>query len=272
MAERLDASLAVELVDGLSSATGWRSSSGLKLMLPRPRGPAVWACAGTYGGGLVAGDRIGLDLQVGAGAALCLGTQSTTKVFRSTGPEAVQELRGAVASGGLLAILPEPLAPFAGSRYRQRTVLRVATGGSLAWLDTVSAGRIACDERWQMAGYDARTDLEIDGRLVLRDTLRLGADAATRLGRHIAVTTLLLVGPRAAEAAQAARSLAELHTPGEDGVLTSASPLADGVLLRIAALDLEILAGKVRTILSALSEPLDGTPWLRLASVEIACT
>ena len=272
MAERLAATLTVELVDDASSATRWRSSSALKLMLPRPRGPAVWACAATYGGGLLAGDRIDLDLRVGVGAALCLGTQSTTKVYRSTGPEAVQDLQAEVAAGGLLAILPDPLSPFAGSRYRQRSRLQLAAGASLAWLDTVSAGRIACDERWQLAGYDARTDLELDGRLIMRDTLRLGADAAGRLGRYAAIATLLLIGPRAAESAQAARSLAELHRPGEEGLLATASPLADGILLRLAAVDLEVLAGKVRSVIAPLAGPLAGTPWLRLASVETACT
>ncbi len=241
-------------------------------MLPRPRGAAVWACAATYGGGLVAGDRIALELRVDDGAALCLGTQSTTKVFRSTGAEAVQELRGDVAAGGLLAILPEPLSPFAGSRYRQRTTLRVATGGSLAWLDTVSAGRIACNEHWRLEAYDARTDLMIGGRLVLRDTLRLGPDAPSKLGAHIAVTTLLLVGPRAAQAVSVGRSLAEQHRPGHDGLLITCSPVADGVLLRLAAMDLEVLGRTVRSIIAPLSEPLDGDPWRRFASVEIACT
>lgn len=272
MAERLSAVLAAELVDGLSTATAWRSSSVLKLMLPRPRGAAVWACAATYGGGLVAGDRISLALQVGTSAALCLGTQSTTKVFRSTGAVAEQELDAAVASGGLLAILPEPLSPFAGSRYRQRTRLRLAADASLAWLDTVSAGRVACAERWLLQGYDARTDLEIDGRLLLRDTLRLGPGASDRLGPHGAVSTLLLCGPRAAEAAQAGRALAELHRPGDDGLLINASPVADGILLRFAARDPEILAGRIRSILAPLAVPLDGDPWRRLAAVEIACT
>jgi len=241
-------------------------------MLPRPRGAAVWACAATYGGGLVAGDRIALDLQVQAGAALCLGTQSTTKVFRSTGAEAAQELSGDVAAGGLLAILPEPLSPFAGSRYRQRTTLRVATGGSLAWLDTVSAGRIACDEHWRHEAYDARTDLMIGGRLVLRDTLRLGPDTPSKLGGHVAVTTLLLVGPRSAQAVSVGRSLAEQHRPGHNGLLITCSPVADGVLLRLAAMDLEVLGRTVRSIIAPLSEPLDGDPWRRFASVEIACT
>jgi len=272
MAERVNALLGAELVDGLSSATAWRSSSQLKLMLPRPRGTAVWACAATYGGGLVAGDRIALDLTVGAGAALCLGTQSTTKVYRSTGAEAVQEVSGEVAAGGLLAILPEPLSPFAGSRYRQRSVLRAAAGASLAWLDTVSAGRLSRDERWQQAAYDARLDLLLDGRLILRDTLRLDAGSPARLAGWAALSTLLLIGPRTAEAAQAARALAELHRPGDDGLLISASPVADGILLRLAAADPEALAGRIRAVIAPLAQPLDGDPWRRLASVEIACT
>lgn len=271
MALRL-AALGVGLVDGLSSATTWRSSGVLKLLLPRPRGPAVWACAATYGGGLVAGDRVGLELAVGAGAALCLGTQSTTKVYRSTGGTAEQELAATVATGGLLAVLPEALAPFAGSRYAQRNRLEVADGGSLAWLDGVTAGRMARDERWRQDAYASRTDLLLAGRLALRETLRLDAGTAARMGVHDAIATLLLVGPRCREAAQSARALAELHRPGDDGLFAAATPLADGCALRLCAAGSEAISRRLHAVLAPLSAQLDGDPWRRLASVELACT
>jgi urease accessory protein len=271
MAERL-AALGVERVDGASAATTWRSSDVLKLLLPRPRGAAVWACAATYGGGLVGGDRVGLDLTVGSDAALCLGTQSTTKVYRTTGGTAEQTLTASVADGGLLAILPEALAPFAGSRYRQRNRLDVAAGGSLAWLDGVTAGRMARDERWRQDAYDSRTDVLLAGRLVLRETLRLDAGTATRMGAHDAIATLLLTGPRLTEAAQAARALAELHRPGEDGLFAAATPLGDGCVLRLCAATSEAISRRLHAVLAPLSAQLDGDPWRRLASVELACT
>lgn len=267
--------LRVELVDGAAAATVWSAAEPLKLLLPRPRGPAVWACAATYGGGLVAGDAVRLDLDVGPGAALFLGTQATTKVYRSTGATATQAMAVRVAAGGLLAALPEPVSCFAGSRYAQRVDIALEDGASLAWLDAVSAGRIARGERWELASYASRTDLVRAGRLVLSDRLRLDPahPLAARFGDHAVVSTLLLAGPRCAAAAAAARDLAAARRPGADGLTLAASPLGgDGCLLRLAAVDHEILARTLRGVISPLSGPLDGDPWRRLASVETPCT
>lgn len=266
--------LHVELVDGLSAATGWRASDPLKLLLPRPRARAVWACAATYGGGLVAGDTVDLDLEVGPGAALFLGTQATTKVYRSTAATARQTVTARVASGGLLASLPEPVSCFAGSRYAQRVALSLEAGASLAWLDAVSAGRVACGERWELEAYASRTDLSVDGRLLLSDRMRLdrGHPLPGRFGGHAVVAGLILAGPLCAAAAEAARALAAGHQPGADGLLATASPLADGCLLRLAAVDHEVLARTLRSVIAPLSGPLDGDPWCRLASVESSCT
>jgi urease accessory protein len=266
--------LHVELVDGLSAATGWHASDPLKLLLPRPRARAVWACAATYGGGLVAGDTVGLDLRVGPGAALFLGTQATTKVYRSTGATAHQTISATVAAGALLANLPEPVSCFAGSRFAQRVDLRLEAGASLAWLDAVSAGRVACGERWELESYASRTDLSLDGRLLLSDRLRLERShpLPERFGNNAIVATLLLVGPQCAAATETARTLATSHQPGADGLLVTVSPLADGCMLRLAVVDHEVLARTVRSVIAPLSGPLDGDPWCRLASVESSCT
>lgn len=265
--------LHVELVDGLSAATGWHASDPLKLLLPRPRARAVWACAATYGGGLVAGDTVGLDLRVGPGAALFLGTQATTKVYRSTGATARQTIRASVAGGALLANLPEPVSCFAGSRFAQRVDISLETGASVAWLDAVSAGRVACGERWELDSYVSRTDLSLDGRLLLSDRMRLErGNLPDRFSGYAMVATLLLVGPQCAAATEAARTLATTHQPGADGLLATVSPLADGCMLRCAVVDHEVLARTVRGVIAPLSGPLDGDPWCRLASVESSCT
>jgi urease accessory protein len=265
--------LHVESIDGMSAATTWHASDPLKLMLPRPRARAVWACAATYGGGLVAGDAVDIDLAVGPGAALFLGTQATTKVYRSTGATARQTITASVAAGGLLAVLPEPVSCFADSRYAQRVVIDLAEDASLAWLDAVSAGRVACGERWGLDSYDSRTDLRLAGRLLLRDTLRLDrrSPLLDRFGPHVVSASLILAGPLCSDAVRLATTLTEQHVPGADGVLVAASPLHNGCLLRLAAVDHEALAARVRAVIAPLSQPLDGDPWRRLASVELPC-
>ncbi|HVI96228.1 MAG TPA: urease accessory protein UreD, partial [Anaeromyxobacter sp.] len=96
--------LAVALVDGASAVVGCAAASPLHLFTPRARGPAAWAIAATLGGGLVAGDALDLEIDVGGGATALVGTQAHAKVFRSPGPWASQTLSARVAPGATLAL------------------------------------------------------------------------------------------------------------------------------------------------------------------------
>lgn len=262
-----------ELVDGCSAATALRCSPSLRAVVPMARGPAVVACLATYGGGLVGGDRLELELAAGAGSTLAIGSQSTTKVYRC--PDAPAELTATaqVGGGALLAMLPEPTSLFAGSRYRQRIAIDCAAGASLAWLDAVSAGRVAGGEVWRQEAYDARLELRSDGRLLARDALRLDPPlAAERLAGAAVVATLWLLGPRCADAAAAAADLAAAHRPGERGLWLGWSRLPGGGVLRAAAAAHETCTHAVRAATAPLDPQFGGAPWRRLASVELACT
>jgi urease accessory protein len=170
--------LEVRLVDGCSAVTGCAASSPLQLLAPRPRGQAAWIVSASHGGGLVAGDAVELQLSVGPGAAACLGTQAETKVYRAAGAGgASQRLSATVGDGALLAFLPDPVSPFAGSSFDQVQRFELAAGASLVVLDSVTAGRPARGERWALHRYGSRNEVRSEGRLVLADGLvRSGAD------------------------------------------------------------------------------------------------
>lgn len=285
--------LAIEVVAGASALVGCRAASPLQLLAPRPRGAAVWIVAASHGGGLVTGDSVALDLSVGAGATACVGTQAETKVYRagaapvtargSTGSPAAaeqqhllsdgergasQRLQATIAPGALLAWLPDPVSPFAGARYRQDQRFTLAPGGSLAVLDAVTAGRAARGERWAFERYVTRNEIRSGGALVLADAVRLAAGEGPPVARRLSglelLATIVLVGPRVAAAAAAIRSAVEaapVHAAAP--VLTVASPLADGVLLRLAARSVEAGMEAIRAHLAFLAGPLDGDPLLR---------
>lgn len=260
--------LEVQLVDGSSALTGCAASSPLQLMAPRPRGPAAWIVAASHGGGLVAGDAVTLEVSVGPGATACLGTQAETKVYRASGAGgATQRLDATVGAGALLALLPDPVSPFAGSSFAQLQRFELAAGASLAILDAVTAGRAARGERWAFDGYRSRNEVRADGRLVLADGVRLLAGEGPPLPRRLAglqlLATVILLGPRVAGAArEILRALAE--APAEQApVLSAASPLADGLLLRLGASSVEAGVAAIRAHLSFLAAPLDGDPLLR---------
>src|SRR4029453_17248052 len=52
-----------------SVVTRARAASPLRLLMPKNDGTAAWVYTSTFGGGLVGGDCIDLDVDIGAGAA-----------------------------------------------------------------------------------------------------------------------------------------------------------------------------------------------------------
>ena len=75
--------LAVSHWGGRSRLTSCRCAAPLKILNPRLDAPYCTAILSSYGGGLVAGDQVHLQICCGAGATLFLGTQAFTKVYKS---------------------------------------------------------------------------------------------------------------------------------------------------------------------------------------------
>jgi urease accessory protein len=126
-------------------------------------------------GGVLAGDLLETDIEVGAGASVQLTTTSATRLYRSPQPErvAVQSTQARIASGGLLEYLPDSLIPFAGSRYRQQNVIELAEDAGVFWWEIVAPGR---ENSGELFGYDClelATEIRGGGRPLLLERARL---------------------------------------------------------------------------------------------------
>jgi urease accessory protein len=241
------------------------SRSPLKLLAPRNHGHAAWVFVASLGGGLVGGDRLRLTINVGGEAAALLGTQASTKIYRSP-LGSRQRLDAEVAAGGLLAVIPDPVVCFAGSRYEQEIHVALDAGASLVLVDMMSSGRSARGERWAFDRYSSRTRVNRGGRAVLLDaTLLDPAHGALRdrMGRFDALATIVLTGPRVVSASEA---LVAPRPPPEQraDVVASASPLrGGGALLRVAGTSVERVADVVRRELGFLAGELGDDPFAR---------
>jgi len=235
--------------------------------MPKNHGSAAWVYTSSYGGGLVDGDRIALDVDVGPGAAVFLSTQASTKVYRS--PRGTSsELHARVSTQGLLAVIPDPIVCFAASRYRQVESFDLAADGGLVVLDWVSSGRHACGERWAFHEYVARLRARVEGKLVLNDALALCAgdgDLQDRLGRFDVLAVLLILGTRLRErAAEVAARVAQIPLSRRGEQLAAATPVGEGgCLLRVAGTSFEQTARMIREYLGFLPGLLGDNPWAR---------
>jgi urease accessory protein len=121
--------------------------------------------------GILDGDRLESEIAVDAGASLLVTTPSASRVFQMRGGAAECRQQFTVASDGWLEVLPEPLVPHRGARYRQITTIDAASGSALFFVDQLMPGRVAHGDAWQWERLQLELSVRLDGELVLRERL-----------------------------------------------------------------------------------------------------
>ncbi|OAA49693.1 urease accessory protein [Cordyceps fumosorosea ARSEF 2679] len=162
---------------------------------------AVLAFLLSYGGGLVAGDRLALSVTVDPSARLGLLTQGSTKLYRGLPPSRTATV-ATVRDAAALLLLPDPLQPFCGSAHEQRQTLRLHHRASALLLDWVSEGRPGCDGVvWAPAELRSVTEVwrlpEDEGappRLLVRDNLILRGGSVRECVAGLGVVGTVIVG------------------------------------------------------------------------------
>ena len=264
--------LRIERVGGASVVTCARSNAPLKLLAPKSHSGSAWVFTSTYGGGLVAGDAITLDVALGESTTCLLGTQASTKIYRS--PRNVpsrQTLNVTLGPGATCIAAPHPVTCFRQARFVQRQRFDLDSRSSLVLVDWLTSGRHASGERWAFDQYDSRTDIVSGGRHVFRDALRMNAADGPiaglyRTGGFDCFAYAVVLGERLREhSAAILRFVGECPvSPGPAPLLFSASPLHDGVVIRAAGTNAEVVAAWLRQRLFFVSELLGEDPWKRL--------
>ncbi|CAG8626902.1 10171_t:CDS:1 [Paraglomus brasilianum] len=211
------------------------ASYPLKFLSPRTHSPSLAAVyLLSYGGGLVSGDSITIDIECHPGVNLMLLTQGSTKVFkrrpRTVRSDAMKDMKDVkdvkqkrteqrlnvkVYSNALIMQLPEPTTCFRGADYKQRQVFRLEDDTASAMiLDWFTSGRMSRGERWEFMRYESGIDLLVGENMVFRDVVLLhdqhkngheneldlsstkNMDVKTMLHPYECFATLLLYGPR----------------------------------------------------------------------------
>lgn len=198
-------------------------------------------------GGLLGGDELALSVEVGAGASVQLTTTGATRIYRPR-KEALPTLQRnqiSVAENALLEYVPDPILPFAGSRFAQRTTIQLAPGAGLFWWEILAPGREARGEVFEYESLEMKTDLVAGGRLIAAESIRLttrdsAVSSLARLGsyRYWASFYICRVGADAAVWNRAESELREearsFTRPGETlwGISTL---VAHGLVVRALA-------------------------------------
>lgn len=232
------------------AATGWRAALELEfaeragrtylarrqhvgpLLVQRPFHPEGAVCHAYLvhpPGGIVGGDELELQVEVGPGAHALLTTPAATKFYRSAGPQARQTQRLRVMDG-MLEWLPQETIYYRGARVQTSTRL-VLTGSArvLGW-EVGCLGLPARQEDYTAGELALDFELWKEETPLLIDRLRIRAEDSARtaswgLGGHRALG-ILIAYPGSAEMLAAIRNL-----PGVPFAATCVGTLVDGVLV-----------------------------------------
>jgi urease accessory protein len=232
--------------------------------MPKNHGNAAWVYLANLGGGIVDGDRIDLRIESESGTSALIGTQASTKVYRS--PRGCsQRLEVHAADGAAIAIVPDPVVSFAGARYAQEVDVSLAPTASLVLLDGYSCGRAARGERWQFARFESRTTIKRGGVAAIVDAVRLDpahGPIADRMGRFEVFLSLFAVGSRFCRVREA--MLATLARPSGNSAIVAVSPVGvDAAVMRVAANRFEHASCALRPSFAALAAILGDDPFAR---------
>jgi urease accessory protein len=240
------------------------ASSPIRLLTPRNHGDGAWVYVATLGGGLVDGDHLYVQVDAAEGTTCVLGTQASTKVYRS--PRGCsQRLEARLERGAALALLPDPVVCFAGARYSQELTVELDHGASILLLDGYTCGRSARGERWQFATYGSRTTVTRGGERVIVDAILLDeahGSIAERMGRFDVVLSVTAVGPRFATVADALRAL-PAAAGGRSPVVAVSARGDDVTIARVVGECFEDASRKLRPSFAALATVLGDDPFAR---------
>ena len=134
-------------------------------------------------GGVLGGDRLTVEIDVGPGAHACLTTPSATRVYRSAGPPAIQAVRARLAPDAVCEWVPDHTIPSPGAILEQELLFDVGEGATLIAVDAWAAGRVARGEAWSFTRLASALTVRDAVGLVLHDRFVLtGGERWSALG------------------------------------------------------------------------------------------
>ncbi len=130
---------------------------------------------GNVSGGVLGGDDLQLHIDLGPLASAQVTSTGATRVYRTRAgaqpARLITHIR--LAPNAMLELLPDPLIPFAGSRFEQRTVISLEPGATLFCWEVLTPGREGAGETFRYDDLRMETRIESGGVPILIERFRL---------------------------------------------------------------------------------------------------
>ncbi|MEA5580910.1 urease accessory protein UreD [Nodularia harveyana UHCC-0300] len=164
-------------------------------------------------GGVVGGDRLSSNIHLQANTQALITTAAASKIYRSNGLQARQNIDIQIDAGACLEWLPQETIVFNGAIYRQDLRVELAPGGSWLGWEITRFGRTARGEKFLQGEWRSHTEIWQGGVPLWIDPQYLpGSEAVFHsphglAGKPIAGSLVWVGSDISAEFLQKARSL-----------------------------------------------------------------
>lgn len=123
-------------------------------------------------GGMVAGDRNDISLQLAAKSSVRLIQQSALKIYPShTGETCFQKIDVHVDEDARLEWMPEVIIPFVDAKFQVDTTLHIHSSSTVLWGEIIAPGREKRGEIYDYESFRSNFKVYVDEQLLAFDSL-----------------------------------------------------------------------------------------------------
>jgi urease accessory protein len=144
----------------LADITGNRTAQQLQLMIM------------SASPGVLDGDRYNIKIELAEGTAVEITTQSYQRLFQMK-KEASQKMNVYMSDHSSLSYLPQPVVPHKCSSFTAHNRIFLSTDCSLVWGEVLTCGRQLNGEVFSFTHYHNKTEIFLQGKLVVKENLFL---------------------------------------------------------------------------------------------------
>lgn len=123
--------------------------------------------------GILEGDRIEISLRLEKGTHAAVITPAATRVHPAASGEAGQRTILSIGREAILEYLSEPVLPYAGAAFSQKTEMVLEEGAILFYLDLLGPGRLGRGERFDYRFYENHLRIVDPEGLLVQERFRL---------------------------------------------------------------------------------------------------
>ncbi|MGO9569621.1 MAG: urease accessory protein UreD [Desulfomonilaceae bacterium] len=168
--------LEVGISGGASRLITCRSAAPIRILNPHVQASSCHVLVSNYGGGLVDGDSVRINVICRNGARLHIGSVGNLQIYGSPIKGSSQTVKGVLEGNTLCVLNADPVVLHSGSHFEQKQEWNVHPESSLLVTEWVLAGRLETGERFAFDRYFSEFTALIDSNPLVDDRFEFQPD------------------------------------------------------------------------------------------------